>query len=133
MKKLFTLLTATILIFTITSCDKESKEAEYVVAVSGDDISDNSYILCQVNTNGLSPLKLKGGEATVRGTKKCKILFKFPSHTLNEIAPEEQTAGDKLSIKIFQSKKGKKKDQVGETAVTCSNYTEIGTPIEIEW
>lgn len=122
------------ILFLTTSCNKEKKDAEYIIAVSGSDYSDDAYILCQVNTSILSRLNLSGGEATISGTKKCKLSFLFPSHTLNNKAPEHQTQGDVINLTIYQKKKnGSRGDQVGETSLTCSNYDEYPTFIEIEW
>nr|WP_294858685.1 hypothetical protein [uncultured Fluviicola sp.] len=116
-----------------TSCNKENKDAEYILAVTGSDYADDAYILCQANAGMLSRLSLSGGEATINGAKKCKLSFLFPSHTLNNYAPEHQTDGDVINITIYQSKKGKKGKQVGETSLACSNYDEYPTPVDIEW
>lgn len=128
-----TLFTLLALLLIITSCNKETKDAEYIIAVSGTDYADDAYILCKVNNGMLSPLNLNAGEATIKGAKKCKVSFLFPSHTLNNFAPQHQTEGDIINIVIYQSKKGKRGKQVGETSLTCSNYDEYPTFVEIEW
>lgn len=117
-----------------TSCNKEKKDAEYIISVSGGDYADDAYILCKVNAEMLSPLALSGGEATIKGTKKCTLSFLFPSHTLNDKAPQHQTDGDIITLTVYQKKRnGSRGDQVGETSLTCSNYDEYPKSVDVEW
>lgn len=135
MKKLFMLLLLSSV--ALVSCDKEKKEAEYIVSVTGDDYSDDLYILHKNFSNfkeDLKPLSLSGGEATIIGYRKCKFEFYFKPYSPYSYAPEHQTEGDVINISIFQKKKnGSKGDKLADFSMTCTSHISGREVIEVEW
>lgn len=138
MKKLFMLLLLSSV--ALVSCDKGKKEAEYIISVTGDDYSDDLYILHKNFSNfkeDLKPLSLSGGEATIIGYRKCKFEFIFKPYVSgsNPYPPQHQTEGDVINITIFQKKKnGSKGDKVGELSMTCTGFdSDSRKVIEVEW
>lgn len=129
------ILLATIL---VSGCSKEDKEAEYVVTVTGDDYSDDLYIMYRNvdnKTGGSQSLSLSNGEATIEGYRKCRFQFGFrPYSSIDFIyPPQHQTAGDVIHISVFQKKKnGSKGDKMGELSMTCTELHESNI-IEVEW
>lgn len=141
MKKLLFL---SALLILITSCNKERREAEYIIEVSGDDYADDItvYWVNKVNEadggTGSKRLNLSGGTATISGFKSDWFKFYFPSYQGAETTPAippHQNSGDKIHINAYKSKKGKKGDKVGELDLVCSGFYDDGNigRIEVDW
>lgn len=137
------LLTVLFAVLILASCNKEGKEAQYIVEVTGDDYADDLYIVYINNideADGLAgkPLELSGGKATISGYKKGRFTFNFMSYespTATPHTPVHQDTGDKIHISAYKSKRGKKGDKVGELDLVCSSFSDDGNRgrIEVHW
>lgn len=138
-----TLLLIPILLLTLTNCNKETKEADYIVEVAGDDYADDLCIYwinkTKESNGGTSMrLELSNGQATINGFKSDRFKFNFPAYIGAENTPDipqHQNSGDKIHINLYKSKKGKKGDKLGELDLVCSDFSDDGNlgRIEVEW
>lgn len=123
MKKLF-FLCLTILCISFSGCEKEYTKSEYIVAVSGEDYTDEVRIKFQSNrtfdekSDGHNAyLNLINGEAIVEGYKKDMLKFYFKPYI---DAPDFQVTGFAVHIEVFSKKSnGGKGSKVAETDLVC--------------
>lgn len=130
------LLFIPLLSLLLFSCNKEKKEADYIIAVSGSDYADDLRIAYRFGTEAYNTLSLSNGEAVISAIRKFRLELVCAPYSQgdNPSAPQHQTEGDKLNFKVYQSKKGKRGDQVAEGSLTISNISsENQEYINIEW